>query len=154
MAYDCASIHAMAFSSPTVIWDGVPTGIDGTIPGPQEGADNARTVELIAPMVADYRCNDDICSSLGLPPTAVDCNGNHIPDLCEIAHDPDLDADQDGLLDSCACPYDLNGDGAVNGGDLALVLAGWNGTEPDLNGDGVVAGADLAIILAMWESCP
>lgn len=154
MAYDCVSTTAMAFSSPTVIWDGVPTGVDGSIPGPVEGADNARTIELLTPMVADYRCNDGICSSLGLSTTAADCNGNRIPDLCEIAHDPQLDSDQDGVLDSCTCTYDLNGDGAVNGGDLAFVLAGWGSTNPDLTGDGTVNGADLAVILAMWDSCP
>lgn len=47
---------------------------------------------------------------------------------------------------------DLNGDGAVNGADLALVLGAW-GESPsaaDLNGDGAVNGADLAILLGNW----
>ncbi|MGA1057619.1 MAG: hypothetical protein ACO3Y3_07975 [Phycisphaerales bacterium] len=47
---------------------------------------------------------------------------------------------------------DLNGDGVVDGADLAIHLAGggdsaWGGVS-DLNGDGVVDGADMAIQLS------
>jgi hypothetical protein len=47
---------------------------------------------------------------------------------------------------------DLDGDGAVNGADLGLLLAAWGSGDPDadLNGDGVVDGADLGILLASW----
>ena len=49
---------------------------------------------------------------------------------------------------------DLNGDGEVDGADLALVLAAWGqpclGCAVDVNGDGEVDGADLALILAGW----
>ena len=49
---------------------------------------------------------------------------------------------------------DLNGDGEVDGADLALVLAAWGqpclGCAADVNGDGEVNGADLALILAGW----
>ncbi len=50
-------------------------------------------------------------------------------------------------------PADLNGDGVVNGSDLAALLAQW-GTDgtADLNDDGVVNGADLAALLASWGS--
>jgi hypothetical protein len=49
---------------------------------------------------------------------------------------------------------DLNGDGAVNGADLAALLAAWgpcDGCAADLNGDGGVGAADLAILLAAWR---
>lgn len=48
-------------------------------------------------------------------------------------------------------PADLNGDGVVNGVDLAALLAAW-GTAgaSDLNDDAVTDGADLAILLANW----
>jgi uncharacterized protein (DUF2141 family) len=50
-----------------------------------------------------------------------------------------------------ADPADLNGDGAVNGADLGILLAGWGSPGPaDLNGDGTVNGADLGILLASW----
>lgn len=49
---------------------------------------------------------------------------------------------------------DLNGDGEVNGADLALILAAWGqpclGCPADVNQDGEVNGADLAAVLAGW----
>lgn len=49
---------------------------------------------------------------------------------------------------------DLNGDGTVDGLDLAILLAFWGPValfpEADLNDDGVVNGFDLAILLAAW----
>ena len=54
-----------------------------------------------------------------------------------------------------ACPADLNGDGQVAGGDLGLMLAGWN--QPgasDLNHDGMTDGSDLGLLLAAWGVCP
>jgi len=53
------------------------------------------------------------------------------------------------------CPPDLNGDGVVNGADLALVLGNWNspGGAADINNDGIVNGADLALILGAWGPC-
>jgi hypothetical protein len=50
-------------------------------------------------------------------------------------------------------PADLNGDGVVNGADLAILLGGWGGRGlADLNGDGEVNGADLAILLGAWTA--
>ena len=59
--------------------------------------------------------------------------------------------------DSCDCTFDgidadLNGDNAVNGADLGLLLANWG--QPglgDLNGDDTVGGADLGLMLAAWS---
>jgi hypothetical protein len=47
---------------------------------------------------------------------------------------------------------DLNGDGIVNGADLAILLGAWGqaGGPADLNGDGLVDGADLSILLSDW----
>ncbi len=52
-------------------------------------------------------------------------------------------------------PGDLNGDGAVNSGDLDLVRGNWGttvtpGTSGDANGDGVVDSGDLDIVRANW----
>lgn len=52
-----------------------------------------------------------------------------------------------------ACPADVNGSGAVDGADLAALLAGWGSTSPDIDGDGVVNASDLAALLAAWGSC-
>jgi len=47
---------------------------------------------------------------------------------------------------------DLDGDGAVNGADLGLLLAGWNQPGPtDLDGDGTTHGADLGLLLAAFD---
>lgn len=56
-------------------------------------------------------------------------------------------------IDFLATPLaDINGDGVVNGEDIASLLAVWGSNEEtaDLNGDGIVNGADLAQLLAAW----
>ncbi|MBX3355530.1 MAG: dockerin type I repeat-containing protein [Phycisphaeraceae bacterium] len=57
-----------------------------------------------------------------------------------------------------ACVGDLNGDGTVNGADLAVLLGLWGEeggfTAADLNADGTVNGADIAILLGAWGDCP
>ncbi len=64
--------------------------------------------------------------------------------------------DFSGLGTEIAPPADLNGDGIVNGADLAILLAAWGPCPPkgacpaDLNDDGIVNGADLAILLGEW----
>jgi nitrate/TMAO reductase-like tetraheme cytochrome c subunit len=46
---------------------------------------------------------------------------------------------------------DLDGNGVVNGADLAILLGAWGTAGPgDLNGDGVVNAADLALLLGNW----
>ena len=53
------------------------------------------------------------------------------------------------------CPADLDGNGAVDGADLAIVLGAWGSSDAtaDVIGDPLVDGADLAAILAAWGSC-
>ncbi|MFG0273632.1 MAG: hypothetical protein ACF8QF_01105 [Phycisphaerales bacterium] len=48
---------------------------------------------------------------------------------------------------------DINGDGAVNGADLGLLLGAWGSASPcfDLTGDGVTDGADLGLLLGAWS---
>ncbi len=61
---------------------------------------------------------------------AQDCNMNGIPDDCDIANGaPDIN--MNGVPDECEAPCvgDLNGDGDVDSGDLAELLASW-GTCP------------------------
>ena len=47
---------------------------------------------------------------------------------------------------------DLDGDGIVGGGDLAILLASWGSSQADLDGDGIVGGSDLTLMLAAWGS--
>ena len=52
-----------------------------------------------------------------------------------------------------ACAPDLNGDGAVNGDDLGIMLGAWGTPGPgDLNADGTVNGDDLGILLGAWSA--
>ncbi len=63
------------------------------------------------------------------------------------------------LPGDCPCTGDFNGDHAVGGTDLAILLAYWGPVVPstpsyvDLNGDHAVDGMDLAILLAAWGVC-
>ena len=62
-----------------------------------------------------------------------------------------IDMDSVELSLSTANPADLDGNGVVNGADLATLLSNWgtSGTG-DINGDGAVTGADLGILLSAW----
>jgi hypothetical protein len=64
------------------------------------------------------------------------------------------DADGDLVPDECQAPSpDLNGDGAVNAADLAILLNAWgacSGCAEDLDGNGAVGAADLAVLLNAW----
>ena len=53
-------------------------------------------------------------------------------------------------------PGDIDGDGSVNGLDLAILLSNWgdgkeSGGASDLNDDGVTDAADLTILLSNWS---
>ena len=60
----------------------------------------------------------------------------------------------DGVLDCVddSIPGDINGDGFVNGSDIAQVLAYWgsDNVDADVNQDGLVSGPDLTVILGSW----
>lgn len=52
---------------------------------------------------------------------------------------------------------DIDGDGAVDGADLASILGNWGvcpGCPTDLDGDGLVGGSDLAFLLGAWGAAP
>ena len=75
--------------------------------------------------------------------------------LFAFGPDPCLGIAQFSVLIREAAPPtgDLNGDGLVNGADLALLLGSWgpcSGCAADLDGNGVVDGADIAILLGNW----
>lgn len=55
-----------------------------------------------------------------------------------------------------SCQGDINGDGVVDGADLALVIAQWGtpGPDADLDGTGQVDGRDIGYLLARWGPCP
>jgi hypothetical protein len=69
------------------------------------------------------------------------------------------DEDEDGIMDACECPGDLNKDWIVDHSDLGLLLADWRCTGGDCPGDADADGdtdhSDLGLLLANWgEVCP
>jgi len=57
-------------------------------------------------------------------------------------------------VNNSACVADINGDGIVNGADLATLLTQWGTNGPaDFNNDGIVNGSDLALLLTNWGDC-
>lgn len=73
-----------------------------------------------------------------------------------------MDTNDVTITPTCGCfnDPDFNDDCEVDGADLGLLLAAWNGDECfyDLNADGIVNGAvdggDLGILLAAWGDYP
>ena len=61
-----------------------------------------------------------------------------------------------GMLGSCDCVADINGDNIVNVPDLLSVIAAWGVCEScqeDINEDGIVDVSDLLIIISNWGDC-
>jgi hypothetical protein len=60
-----------------------------------------------------------------------------------------------GVPSPAPLPIDINDDGALNGQDLAAVLAAWGlpDCSADINVDGVVDGKDLTMLLSRWATC-
>ena len=98
---------------------------------------------------------------------SADCNNDGIVDYGQILDGSLEDLDANGVPDCCdagvscvSCAADLDGNGEVNGIDLAIILGKWgtNGGKDypnaDIDGDGTIGGADLAQILGAWGACP
>lgn len=115
-----------------------------------------------------YQGNNVTCQQANCPPpTGAACFGTFCLELTEAdaaaagvpwggAGSTCVDANQNGVPDQCeaaATPGDVNGDGSVNGTDLAIMLGSWGtcaGCAGDTNLDGVIDGADIAIALGNW----
>jgi hypothetical protein len=51
------------------------------------------------------------------------------------------------------CLADLDGSGAVDAGDLGILLSGWGTPSGDLDGDKQTTSSDLGVLLAAWGPC-
>jgi hypothetical protein len=89
---------------------------------------------------------------------SADCNNDGIVDYGQILSGDLVDADSNGVPDSCECLCDVFPDNAVNGIDLGVLLGQWGEvtqyTVTDFNRDGAVDGSDLGQLLAAWGPCP
>jgi len=55
---------------------------------------------------------------------------------------------------AASCPADLDGDKAVTGADLGILISNFGTAgQGDLNGDSTIDGADLGIMLGAWGPC-
>jgi hypothetical protein len=93
-----------------------------------------------------------------------DCNANSLLDTCEIALDPSIDGNGDGVIDACQgmgvvfnCPGDLDGNSVIDFADLSLLLMNFGyampGDPSDLDGDGHVDTADVSLLLLGFGPC-
>lgn len=66
---------------------------------------------------------------------------------------PNVEIDAVARVRAATHPADLDGNGSVDGIDLAAVLSAFGSADAtaDINGNGVVDGPDLAAILAGWS---
>jgi hypothetical protein len=93
---------------------------------------------------------------------SADCNGDGIVDYGQILLGQLVDANNNGVPDSCEvdpCPADVTRNGVVDGVDLAAILGAWgtdgqNQYDCDIDNDGIVSGTDLAFVLGGWGPCP
>jgi len=73
------------------------------------------------------------------------------PYCCDVAWDGICVNETKANCTTCAGGTgDLNGDGVVNGVDLAELLSNWGQPGGDVNGDGTTDANDLAILLSTW----
>lgn len=92
---------------------------------------------------------------LSVTETSDDCNANGIADALDILTGGVADANADMIPDACVCPQDIDRNGSVDGGDLAILLGAWGtaSTSTDLDRNGITDAADLSVLLAAWGPC-
>jgi hypothetical protein len=89
-----------------------------------------------------------------------DCDGNGAPDLVQISQNSALDADQDGVLDSCQgasqCPCDFNRSGGVSVQDIFDFLGAYFSALPaaDFNQSGGITVQDIFDFLSCYFGRP
>ena len=116
-------------------------------------------------------------STIGPHVGMIDCNGNEIPDACDLdcgppggyCDVPECDGSSDdndnGIPDECEaplcgdCPTDVDGSGHTAPFDLAFLLGHWGPVTPqslclDTDKNGVIGAFDLATVLGAWGPCP
>ncbi len=84
-----------------------------------------------------------------------DCDGDGTPDRCNMDLGAGTDRDFNGILDACErLPGDLDGDGEVSAGDIAVLLLAFGDCSgpclADLDGDGEVSAGDIAMLLLLF----
>jgi CxxC motif-containing protein (DUF1111 family) len=91
-----------------------------------------------------------------------DCNSNGIIDLQDILVGTSVDADNNGIPDSCepTCDQDTNGTGTIDTDDLLTVINQWGSCPAvpapcaaDITNNDIVDVDDLLAIINAWGNC-
>lgn len=138
-------------------------------PGPWGcgGRDIAATFADSAPTAAESTCSTTAVPVLAgplQPLTPLSALSGLAPEGEWLLIASDLAAVDAGVLGdvcltltlSASCAADLDGNGAIDAADLAIVLGAWGDCADcaaDIDGNGTVNGADLAVVLGAWGAC-
>ena len=145
------------FNNGEIVFDAfVNSGIDCYAPGLQESyVFSAQEFEHIADEGVDLVITSS--SSVG----SKVCQNTTVSVWIEYrSQNTSVDADGDGVLDSCSgagCPADLNDDGRTDFVDIAAFVSAYTGmgSLADLNADGAVDFIDVSLFLASYSAgCP
>lgn len=165
----CAGPWIGPARAPSQSWrwhDGTPVQPDAWSPGrPGQSADLPACLLLDGELGPNTSLTDALDAEFGQPETSSallewtdprDCDLDQIPDPLEIAMDPTLDEDGDGRIDGCeGVSPDIDGDGQVDFGDVALVLLDFGpcaGCPADQDLNGIVDFGDVALVLLSFGS--
>jgi hypothetical protein len=139
-AQDCTQQYGVLIARVTTIGSDSEIGFSGVVQGRDAlGALYQETVETYF----GYTSTED-------------CNGNMVPDACDIANGTSDDADGNGIPDECdsTCPGDADGDGDSDVDDILHVISFFGlGDGGDVNGDGVTDVDDLLQVIASFGTC-
>ena len=69
---------------------------------------------------------------------------------------PDWGTSPEPTSSGIICTGDVDGSGAVDASDMAMILGAWNSVQnpnEDIDHDGIVGASDLTFVLANWGAC-
>ena len=119
--------------------------------------------DAVFEMVASSAVNSGLCTDSYItilieyqPSTAVDCDANGVPDICDLILGDLHDNNGNTIPDECECRADFNGDGEANSVDFIAFLNAFTAGDPaaDFDFDGEVNSQDfIAFLNAFVEGC-
>jgi len=135
-----------------------------TVPGVADGpdADNILLLSQASNRLLKVSRTGQILGTLNLAnlatnPEGVTMDASQRLYICSDSTAPKLYVYAPPASDLCTCPSDIDGDGVVGSGDLALTLLDFGvcpGSAADLDHNGVCDSADVSIILIDFGVCP